>query len=135
MTMSHENVDIVHRLMEAWQRHDYATALSFYAEDAVFEPWEGYALGEQRFTGRRRVAEGFAEWFETFDDYWSTVDALIDAGDQVVQLSREGGRGRISGVPVAGETALVYTFRDGEIVLVRGYRDHTAARAAAGLAE
>ena len=105
--MAAENVEIVRRLMEAWHRHDDETALSFYADDAVFEPWEG-----------------FAEWF---DDDWSEVDALIDAGDRVVQLCHGGGRGRVSGVPVAGATALVYTFRDGEIVLVRGFRDSAAA--------
>lgn len=130
--MSQDNVEIVRRLMTAWEAGDYDTAMSFYADDAIYEPGPK-AIGAAQFTGRANVEGGFADWFRAFDSYWTETLRLIDAGDDVVQLLREGGRGKASGVPVEAQPALVYTVRSGEIVRVRGFSAHQAALEAVGL--
>jgi len=132
--MSQENVDVVRSLMTAWEAGDYDTAMSFYSEHAMYEPGSP-ATGAAQFTGRASVEEGLADWFRTFDRYWTETLRLIDAGDHVVQLVREGGRGKVSGVPVEAQSALVYTFRSGEIVRVLGFSTHQAALEAVGPAE
>jgi ketosteroid isomerase-like protein len=50
-------------------------------------------------------------------------------------LLREYLRGKGSGVELEGETAVVFTVRDGQVVRMQGYMDRAAAQKAAGLPE
>jgi ketosteroid isomerase-like protein len=60
---------------------------------------------------------------------------VIDAGDQIVSMSRQHGRGASSGVVAELEVAQVATLRDGQIVRIENYLDRTKALKAAGLSE
>src|SRR5204862_5572363 len=112
--MSQENVEIVRRVLDAWGRGDFDTALSFYDEDCVFHPAEPDAGDAYR--GPAGVARYFDKWIGAFTDYWIQTDHFLDAGDQVVlQLFREGGKGKSSGVTVDREGAVVYALRGGKI--------------------
>ena len=131
--MSQENVEIVRRLLAAWERGDFDTALSFYDEDCVFYPGE-LAAG-RAYRGRAGVARYFDEWIGAFTGFWIETDQFLDAGDQVVQLLRAGGKGKSSGVPVEYEGAVVYTLHDGKIVRGRAYDHQAEALEALGLSE
>jgi uncharacterized protein len=130
--MSQENVKVIRDALEAWARGDFDAALSFYADDVVF-----YSAGPDAHTyrGHSGVARLLEEWIGAFTDYWLETDDLLDAGDQVLQLFRQGGRGKSSGVPVETEGAIIYTIRDRKIVEGRVHVDQAEAVEATGLSE
>jgi ketosteroid isomerase-like protein len=132
--MSKENVERLRNLIEAWERGDFDTALSFYDEGATWE--SGTAPeGARIYRGPAGVARAVEEWIGAFTEYWGQIDDYLDAGDQVVLLFREGGKGRSSGVPVEREVGSVFTFREGKIVRVQAGLHRDEALQAAGLSE
>ena len=77
-----------------------------------------------------------AQVYEAFEDYRPEVDELLDAGDKVVTLAIEHGRGRASGATVeARRTAHVWTMRANKAVRLDLYLDRANALAAVGLRE
>ena len=74
--------------------------------------------------------------YEAFEDYRPLIERLIDAGDQVVTLAIESGRGRGSGAEVqSARTAHVWTLRSGKAVRLDLYNDRAKALKALGLEE
>ena len=128
--MSAESVELVRSSFEAWRAGDFEKSLSYYADDAS---WQTGSVDSAVHCGPSGVARAVEEWIGAFEGYWLEADELIDAGDSVVLLAREGGVGRASGVRVEGTAAMVFTLRDRQIVSVRGYTDHAEALAAAGV--
>jgi ketosteroid isomerase-like protein len=128
--MSRENVEIVRIVFEAWQSGDFETALSYYSDDATFQTG---SVDTTVYRGREGADRAMGEWVGAFRDYWVKPEGLIDAGDTVVFMWREGGVGRASGVPVEEEGAMIFTLEDGKIVSSRGYTDRAAACADAGI--
>jgi ketosteroid isomerase-like protein len=126
--VSKENVEIVRASMDAFDEGDYETALSYYSEDVVF-----YPLVAGPYHGRAGVAEQMLVWMEEFNDYWFEVEQLIDAGDEVVLLWRQGGEGKSSGIEVENKGGTVFALKDGRICLARVFRDRAEALDAAGI--
>jgi ketosteroid isomerase-like protein len=60
---------------------------------------------------------------------------LIDAGDEVVVIGREVGRGKGSGITLDQRVGLIHTLRDGLIKRTKVFRDPADALEAAGLSE
>jgi ketosteroid isomerase-like protein len=60
---------------------------------------------------------------------------VIDAGDQVVVVHYERGRGKGSGVEVEHRVANVFDLRDGRVIRKRPFANRSEALAAAGLRE
>jgi ketosteroid isomerase-like protein len=74
--------------------------------------------------------------YEAFEDYEPEIERLIDAGDKVVTLAIESGRGRGSGAEVqSARTAHVWTLRDGKAIRLDLYNDRADALKAVGLEE
>jgi ketosteroid isomerase-like protein len=63
------------------------------------------------------------------------VDEVLDAGENVVVVDRQSGRGRGSGIPLAQQTASVWTVRDGKVVRIVWFLTRGKALQAAGLSE
>jgi ketosteroid isomerase-like protein len=123
-------IDVVRACIEAWLEGDFERSLSHYAEDAV---WRTGSVDSSVHTGPRGVARAMDEWVGAFTDYWLETEDLIEAGEQVLLLVREGGVGKASGVRVEEEAAMIFTVRDGKIVSACGYTDRAEAFAAAGV--
>jgi len=134
--MSRENVEVVERAVDAWRCGDLDGLFAIYHPDVVwdFSHFEGW-LEESTITGRSALRAFLEQWRETFGDYEYDVDRLLDAGDRVVALCRQGGRGRESTLPVIMEFAQNSTVRDGLIVRVENWSDRRAALDAVGLGE
>ena len=128
--MSRENVQIVCACFNAWREGDFESALSYYADEAA---WQTGSVDSTVYRGRDGIAHAVEEWTGAFSDYWLEPEDLIDAGDRVVFLFREGGVGRTSGVRVEEEGALVFTLADGRIVSAQGFTDRADGLRAAGL--
>jgi uncharacterized protein len=85
------------------------------------------------FTGREGVQDFFRRFMGAWNDYEVEFEDFRDAGDEVLVLVRDGGRGRASGVPVERSWAQLWTVRDGRVARFEAYKDREEAWRAAGL--
>ena len=123
--MSDENVELVRRIYEAWERED--SARDFIAEDIEYVN-PSYAVEP----GTRRGRKSFRVIRETYGDFQIRVERYVDAGEEVVVLAQYKGSGQGSGVPVSGEHGYVWTVRDGQAVRFQWFQSHREALEAAG---
>ncbi len=130
-----ENVEIVRRSSEAFAKNDWNAAAA--AVDPHVEWIEMPSLGPDAssYSGFEELRQAVESWIEKWSEYDVVISRYADAGDDVVVLSRERGRGAVSGVAVERELGQVFTLRDGKIVRVRLYGSWGEALEAAGLSE
>jgi ketosteroid isomerase-like protein len=129
--VSQENVEIVRRGWEAFNRGDPAFLADF-AEDAEFE--EDSAFPEAAvFRGREQIMGYITGFQEQMRDHRFEVEKVHDLGDQVLALLHETARGASSGIDVDQRPAFLFHFRDGRIVRMRAYLDRAEAFRAVGL--
>lgn len=115
--MSHENAETVRMLYGEWARGDFGNREPF-AEDLDFE-LSGWAMLQSdpiRARGVDGMARVWREVLQGWDEFRTgPIEELIEAGDQIVVLSRLVGRGARSGVEVDARRGAVFTFREGKI--------------------
>jgi ketosteroid isomerase-like protein len=128
--VSAENVEVVRSLFQAFRARDTEAQLAMWHPDVRLQAADG-----AWHDGREGVRELFGSFLGTWDDYVLEVLDFIDAGDRVVVLLHERGRGKGSGVPVEWWAGQVYTVKDGLIVDFTVFTRHADALAEAGLPE
>jgi ketosteroid isomerase-like protein len=133
--MSQENVEIVKRSYEAFNRRDVDGAMELLDPEVELHGTIG-GLEEDLVV---RGPDGIRQRFEIEDnDIWDEhriePQEFIDAGDRVVVLQREYQRSK-GGVELVIDTASILDLRGGRIVRMQGYMDRAAALEAAGLSE
>jgi len=132
--VSQENVEIVRRAVDAYRSGDIKFPLAFYDPDVEFDVT--YARPEGGvFRGRHGLEEGVQAWVERWAEYRFEVEEIIDAGDRVLMILREFGRGEQSRIEVNQHTFWVSTFRNGKIVRAELFSDRDRALKASGLRE
>jgi len=131
--MSKENVEIVRRCCDAFDRGDYEAALDVMDSDIEYDLSHFPDGGVYR--GREGVREAFRIWMGTWEEYRQEREEPIDAGDQVILPTREYGRGKGSGASLERQTFGLWTIRDGRAVHIRFYSTLSEALEAAGLSE
>jgi ketosteroid isomerase-like protein len=129
--MSQENVEIVRRLIQAFNERDDQTVASLLDDEAEFE-----SLTLQTYKGKA----GLLEYRRNLDEAWSEwrleADRFLPAGpERVVHLHRVVGRGRGSDLAVSEDIAIIWTLRGGRVVRGKAFRDQEDALKAVGLAE
>jgi ketosteroid isomerase-like protein len=133
--MSRENVEIVRRGYD-----DFAQGrIAFELLDPEIEwrgPREFPDLAEPHY-GHEGVRQYIAQLSEVFNDYRMIAEEFIDAGgDQVLVFTREGGRGRGSGIEVqTNPTGHLWTLRNRKAIRMDSYWERSEALEAAGLSE
>jgi len=134
--VSQENVEIVRGSFTAFARGGLDAAAEFWHPEINWRAMEGAPddVGEmQGIEAARRYVE---DWFDTFHDFESVPEELLDIGnDQVVAVIHISGRARSSGIPTEQRYANVSTIRDGKVVRVREYATKDEALKALGLEE
>ena len=85
------------------------------------------------YRGHEGVERFFADWLAVWEDYSVENREYIDAGDSVVLVFRQHGRGRGSGVPAERDFFSVYDLRRGKVTRFRLFESRAAALEAAGL--
>ena len=130
--MSQENVEVATRCIEAFNSSDVDVFTALTTPDFEWSP-SMVAIEGEVFRG----SEGIRTYFESLSSAWEEFLILPgrfrDLTDLVIMLGRLSGRGRNSGVPVDASLGMVFDFRDGMILRIRGYLDHCEALRAAGL--
>src|SRR3990170_1525945 len=119
--MSAENVELIRRIYDAWDREE--SARDFIDADIEYVN-PSYAVEP----GTRRGRKSLSMVRDTYEDFRVRVERYIDAGgDDVVVLAHYTASGRGSGVPLEGEHAYVWTVRDGQAVRFCWFQSHREA--------
>lgn len=130
--MSRENVEVVRRAWEAFNRGDLDAFLASLADDAEFE--EDPAFPEAGiFRGRKEIRAYITAFQAQMRDHRFEIEEVRDLGDRVLALLHEKARGASSGIDVDQRPAFLHELRDGRILRARAYLDRYEALEAAGL--
>jgi uncharacterized protein len=134
--MSQENVEVVRRMYDAWNRRDFDEAVELLAPDIEWQMPPNLPDAET-WRGSDDVARGLETFLESWSELRVEVQELIDAGDRVVALVRYSGQAALTGLAVEGQVvdATVWTLRDGKATKVQMYAGTDEALAAVGLRE
>ena len=131
--MSLENVEIVRRVYEGFNRLDLTAMLDLLSPD--IEWWD---RADDPDASVHRGYEAVAKHLAEFDDLAELrvePQEFIDARDFVVIPTRQVGHGRTSGAFFEENQVNVFRVRDGKVTQVREYRERSEALKAVGLEE
>jgi ketosteroid isomerase-like protein len=131
--MSQENVEIVRRGYEAFARGDLKTAMEMFHSDVEWHDPDRPGGGTYR--GHEGVLRNLEEWLEGWEEFRLEPEEFLEAGDQVVVLVRQSGRGKGSGVEIEAPLAQAFRLRKGKVVWARTYSSRDEALKVAGLSE
>lgn len=92
-----ERLQILHQVLQAFNRHDLEAIMSFFSEDCVFESPRGTELWGRRFVGKEEVRNGLAARFEGIPDVHYGDDDHFVCGNRGVS------EWTISGTTVEGD--------------------------------
>ena len=130
--MSQENVELVRRGVQ-----DVGAFWALLDEHVVWDMRATAPLVDlpEVVVGRDAVIEGSRRYWGTWDEYRLDAEELIDAGERVVLVVHEQGRGKGSGVPFERGSAQVWTFHQAKVIRWELFPGKAAALEAAGLRE
>jgi ketosteroid isomerase-like protein len=128
--MSEENVEIVRAALEAYRRGDVDVALTHIHPDMVSR--RTHPDGAV-FHGRDGLLALMADWVEGFEEWSYRAEEFIDAGDHVVVLLHQWGRGAGSGAMVDGHFWLTYAIEQGKVTRFTIFSDRERAFEEAGI--
>jgi ketosteroid isomerase-like protein len=130
--VSAENVQIVRRLVEAFNDRDLEAMFALLHPEAELHPLRAQLEGKA-YVGH----DGLRELLADFDQDWEYVQMAPEdfrgADDTVVVLGRLQARARASGVDLDVPMGFVWTLREGRVVGGRTFSDPADAMRAAGL--
>jgi ketosteroid isomerase-like protein len=142
--VSEENVATVRLILESVSKdllEAFADAprlraafLHYFAEDLEWVMPVGFDADSpsESHRGVDGAIAAMSAHLSPWDEYRSVVDRYIDAGDSVVALVHEHGRGR-NGSEIELEVGMVWTFSDEKIARVESFTSHERALQAAGV--
>jgi ketosteroid isomerase-like protein len=133
--MSSENVEIVRKATDAYRRGALEEGAAWMDPEIV---WDMSRL-QVPDAGVYRGFDGLLTFFNLWQESWESLELepleFIEAGDQVVTVIRQSGRGKLSGAEVEHRFAQLWTLRDRRIVRMDMYPDRQAALEAADTTE
>ncbi len=137
--MSRENVEIVRRVYDALRERDAATILALYDREVEFHFAPGtladHIGGGGSYHGHEGLRAFDRDLRQTFEDFETNYEELIDGGERVVSVSRYRARGR-GGIEVDGPVQFgVWTIQGDQITQVAWFASREEALRAAGLSE
>jgi ketosteroid isomerase-like protein len=139
--MSQENVEVVRRLIEAWNRNEQERVVPLervvpFLDPDVIVDTTRRIINPKTYAGIEGIRAMLAERDEVWGEFRVEPDEFVDAGDRVVAIGRLVGKGRGSGVEVNQPIADVFTLHGGRVTRCEiGYSDRGNAFEAAGLQE
>jgi ketosteroid isomerase-like protein len=123
--MSEENVELLHRLVDAVNADTLPRDLltpDFEVRNATT------AVTDATYHGYEGALQWRSDMFDVVEEGRYQVDEILATGsDYVVIANRIVGRGRLSGAPVNLRWASVLRFREGQIARAEGYNSRREA--------
>ena len=133
--MSRENVELVRRMYEHFNRRDDDAAWNLIAPDAKFRFIVWGPDGDETYEGRDATTTFWGEVFAVFPDFRMEPEEIVGEGDKVVATIHNTGRGAESGIEIDMRTAVVAEVRDARLVRLEVFPSRAEALEAAGLRE
>jgi ketosteroid isomerase-like protein len=132
--MAHENVGLVHRVYDAFNRRDLDDFLAFADPDVELTTRFMEMEGDPFYRGHDGVREWWRTLLAVFPDFSAEVLEVRDFGDSVVIALRVRGHGVDSGAPVDEVVWQASKVRNGKVTWARNFGREAEALEAAGLA-
>jgi ketosteroid isomerase-like protein len=129
-----ENVEVVHLLLEAYERDDVVAQLALMDPEVEIVEWPD-SPEATTYRGHAGAIRAGETWSEAWEWIRNEVDDFVDAGDRVLVCGRTRGKGRGSTVEVAIDAFNVYTVRDGKVTRMEFFTSREPALRAAGLTQ
>jgi uncharacterized protein len=130
--MSQQNVEIVRKVLGAWNRREDESAVPLFHPGVVFDATRR-RLNPKTYRGTAGIESMLTDRDEVWEEFRTEDAEFIDAGDRVVVVGRWVGTGKGSGIEIDQPSAEVVTVQDGRVVRWELYADRSAALEAAGL--
>ena|SRR5882724_3464874 len=130
--MSHEDVQIARRAIDAFNARDVGLFIALTTSDFEWSP-SMVAIEGEVFRESEGIRRYFASLGEAWEEFLIKPERFLDHPDLVAMLGRLSGRGKNSGVTVNASLGMVFDFSNAKIARIRGYLDHGEALQAAGL--
>src|SRR5262245_45410343 len=125
--MSQENVEMVKRLVDAFNAKDLARFTELTTPDFEWSP-SMVAIEGEVFVGREGIESYFGRMRDGWDSFRLEDGEFSDLGDRVMWTGRLEGRGRISGATVSAPLDILYEVRGGKAASMRSFLDRAEAR-------
>jgi ketosteroid isomerase-like protein len=132
--VSEENLEIVRRYANAFNRRDVDGMLQFYDPKAEVDWSRSTGVEAGIYRGHQAIRDFWSTFLGTWERVTASVDEFIDCGESVVIPSRTQFWGR-GGIEVEAYGVFVATLRDGRIVVYRLFHERAEALKAVGLEE
>ena len=132
--MSEENVKVLARVVDAFNRGDLQSFKTLFTQDAEIVPLRA-EVENTIFRGPGAPEEFFAATQESWDAAELGVEEIKDGGDWLLVFGSFQARGRVSGAEISVNPAWIVRFRDGAITSLHSFADPKDALVAAGLSE
>ena len=106
--MAPNDMDVVRDQFEAVNERDFAKAMDAYADDVVLVVDLDF-VDPGTYEGREAVGRWFGRWFSTFEPgYRFKFEEIRMISGRVYLDASHGGRGKASGIEVAGRMGYLY---------------------------
>jgi ketosteroid isomerase-like protein len=129
--MSRENVEIISRGYEAWNRGDHEAFFEIFDQEIEWQLPDG-GLHTGTYSGHEDVRKLLESYLEAFDELHIEPQQFFEDDDRVVVFARQIGRGRGSGVEVEIPVAHLWTMRNGRAARIEFITDREKALEAVG---
>jgi len=133
--MSQENVETVRCLFEAASDGDVGTLFQAADPDCRVYPRPEEPDAAREYRGLDGLMEYLTNWYGQWDEYESEPLEIIDAGEQVLVISRERGRVGRTGIEVVEDFWHSFVLRGGKFLEWHMYDGRAEALEAVGLSE
>ena len=132
--MSQENVELVRRVFDAFNRRDIAAFLELLDPDVEWVPILAVLEGRV-YRGHEEVRQWIKDLATDWEFFEVDYEELRDFGDRVLVSGHWHARGRASGVEVENPGTYLYEIKGGKVVSMRTFTDYAEALEAVGLSE
>jgi ketosteroid isomerase-like protein len=133
--MSEENVELVRRAIDAFNRRDLDALLALADPDIEYFPRILELEGGGPFRGHDGVRSWWESWLGTFPDISTEIEEVQDLGNVTVARTRLRGHGIASGAILEQTAWQVAEWRQRKCVRYRTFASEAEALEAAGLEE
>ena len=115
--MSQENVEIVRRVSDAYNRRDVESDAGRPHPEVEWHPWLQIQLGGAAtvYRGHQGVRKGIRELEEAFSEIQAEQTEIRDLGERVVAIGHLRGRGNESGAITESAIAWIVELAGGEV--------------------
>src|SRR4051794_33814750 len=114
-------------------REVLANALDPGCESAIVMPGEGEVADRRTYRGVDGLRQAWLDWLGPWEEYFFRIERFVDAGEQVVVLSRDRGRRHGMEAQIESPVAAVWTLRGGRVVRAEFFTSRDHALEAVGL--